>query len=265
MKYKNCYIVAALLVITCIFSGCEEKRKALVTAHTAMGELLISTKGQAKTLHQQKVINDETYQSIRINWLRAQKSYLEASDILERILDTGTQDISAYTELITQVSTILSDIALWLEEEKDEPTDDHITGNPTPTPDYQTDFRGPTYSGYQRAGPGGVEKGSAGNEGKSSGDNLGKLKVVSTSESVHNARDAIQIYGITEKTVEVRLWISVGSIVYTIDGSEPVLTDGVPYVAISQCLNLDAAKAAAFKAQAGMSGTKLHVMILETL
>jgi len=45
-------------------------------------------------------------------------SYLAASDILDTIIASNTADITAYTSLITQVSTILSDIALWLEEDK---------------------------------------------------------------------------------------------------------------------------------------------------
>ncbi len=108
-----------LIVIFCLaVAGCQDKHKALVTTHKAIGELLISTKAQTTTLHTQKIINDQTYESIRVNWLRAQKAYLEASDILETLIDTNTADVSAYMSLITQVSTILSDIALWLEENK---------------------------------------------------------------------------------------------------------------------------------------------------
>lgn len=265
MRYKNYGIVVFFLILACIGSGCEEKRKALVTAHTAMGELLISTKDQAKLLHNQKVINDQTYQSIRTNWIRAQASYLKASDILESIIDNDTADITAYTELITQVSTILSDIALWLEEDKHEPTNDHIASHPTPTPDYKVSGGDTADPGVERIGQRSIEKSSEGSTGESSGNDVGKLKVVSTSEAVYNARDVIQIHGITEKTVEVRVWISVGSIVYTLDGSEPVLTDGVQYLSISQSLTLDALQARNFRAKAGMSGTKVHVMILEKI
>lgn len=265
MRYKNYGIVVFFLILACIGSGCEEKRKALVTAHTAMGELLISTKDQAKLLHNQKVINDQTYQSIRTNWIRAQASYLKASDILESIIDNDTADITAYTELITQVSTILSDIALWLEEDKNESTNDYITGNPTPTPDYKVSGGDTADTGVERVRQRSLEKSSAGDKGKSSANDVGKLKVVSESEAMYNAHDEVQIYGITDRTAEVRIWVSEGSIVYTLDGSEPVLADGVQHLSISQSLTLDALQARNFKAKAGMSGTKVHVMILEKI
>jgi len=118
-KTVNRFIV---LCVICVFAaslaGCQEKHKALVTAHTAVGELLISTKSQVVALHTQGIVNDRTYQSIRTNWLRAQQSYLKASDILETIIDSDNADITAYTELITQVSTIIADIELWLEEDR---------------------------------------------------------------------------------------------------------------------------------------------------
>lgn len=261
---KKYSVVILFLIIACL-AGCEEKRKALVTAHTAMGELLISTKDQAKLLHTQKVINDQTYQSIRTNWIRAQASYLKASDILESIIDNDTADITAYTELITQVSTILSDIALWLEEDKHEPTNDHIASHPTPTPYNQADSRDTADTGVERVRQRSIEKSSEGSTGESSGNDVGKLKVVSVSEAVYNAHDTIQVHGVTEKTAEVRVWVSVGSIVYTLDGSDPVLTDGVQHLSISQSLTLDALQARNFKAKAGMSGTKVHVMILEKI
>ena len=113
-------IVSLLLIIVfCLAAaGCQDKHKVLVSAHAAVGELLISTKMQVTTLHTQKIIDEQTYESIRVNWLRAQTSYLAASDILDTIIASNTADITAYTSLITQVSTILSDIALWLEEDK---------------------------------------------------------------------------------------------------------------------------------------------------
>lgn len=261
---KKYSVVILFLIIACL-AGCEEKRKALVTAHTSMGELLVSTKDQAKLLHTQKIIDDQTYQSIRTNWIRAQASYLTASDMLDHILSTDSQNITQYTELIMQVSTILSDIALWLEEDKNEPTDDHIISNPTPTPHYEADNGDTTDSGIKRIRSGGVEKSSPGVERKSSGNDVGKLKVASESAATYNARDVIQIHGITEKTAEVRIWVSVGSIVYTLDGSEPVLTDGVPSLTISQSITLCAEKARGFKAKAGMSGAKVHVMVFEKI
>ena len=106
----------AILVAMLTSAGCVNKHKALVSAHAAVGELLISTKMQATTLHTQKIIDEQTYESIRVNWLRAQTSYLVASDILNTIIASETADITAYMALITQVSTILSDIAIWMED-----------------------------------------------------------------------------------------------------------------------------------------------------
>ena len=136
--FRPKFICAVFLCVLCAFAvnlaGCQEKHKSLVTAHNAVGELLISTKAQTETLRTQGIINDQTYQSIRTNWLRAQKSYLEASDILAEIIDNNETDITAYTELITQVSAILSDVAIWLEEDKNGDTGNRVIGNATPTP-----------------------------------------------------------------------------------------------------------------------------------
>ena len=115
------YYFAAFIALVCLSllatEGCKKQNKALVSAHNAVGSLLISTQGQVKTLYTEGIINEQTYQKIRVNWLRAQKSYLSASDMLDQILSTNTTDITGYTELITQASNILSDIALWLGEE----------------------------------------------------------------------------------------------------------------------------------------------------
>ncbi len=109
-------VVLCLCVFTASFSGCIGKRKALVAAHNSVGELLLSTQKQAKALYAQKAISEATYNDIRINWLRAQAIYLKASDVLEKIIDNDSGDVSQYTELITQVSVMASDIALWLKE-----------------------------------------------------------------------------------------------------------------------------------------------------
>lgn len=119
--YKNTYFLfpISLAVVYLMFlAGCENKHKTLVSAHSAVGELLISTKGQTMTLYEKGIIDELEYHKIRVNWLRAQKAYLEASDMLKTILETKDADITAYAALITQVSTILSDVALWLEEDK---------------------------------------------------------------------------------------------------------------------------------------------------
>lgn len=111
--------LAVLLFITTIgvMQGCN-KHKTLVAAHNTVGALLISTVDEAKSLHEQNIINDDTYNQIKTNWLRAQNSYVNASIILEGILDAKPTDLSEYLSLITQVNTILSDIALWIKEDK---------------------------------------------------------------------------------------------------------------------------------------------------
>ena len=100
-----------------VMQGCE-KHQTLVAAHNTVGALLISTMDETKLLHDQRIINDETYSQIKTNWLRAQDSYVNASIILEGILEAKTNNIPEYISLITQVNTILSDIALWIEESK---------------------------------------------------------------------------------------------------------------------------------------------------
>lgn len=116
MKKLNYKILILLVIILLVGQGCKNK---LVTLHNIVGESLIAVKHQSIILHEHNGISDGTYQSIRINWLRAQKSYLEASFLLDKILDSempDTVDISNYYELLTQVSIIADDIALWLEE-----------------------------------------------------------------------------------------------------------------------------------------------------
>lgn len=114
-KYK---IAFGLLLLCLTISGCvEEKYKTLVSAHTVVGELLITTKDQAVLLHNQKVIADNTYESIRINWLRAQETYIEASDLLEVVISSEKGDVSMYLQMLTQTNNILMDITRWLQEE----------------------------------------------------------------------------------------------------------------------------------------------------
>lgn len=263
MKNKTFLSLCVALAFVCLLTGCEEKRKALVSAHTAMGELLLSTKSKAQVLHTRKIISEQTYQSIRTNWLRAQISYLTASDMLERILDTDSQDITAYTELITQVSTILSDIALWLEEDRNEPTSDHIVSHPTPTP-YNTVGDGNIEdTRLERIGQRVAAASRAGDEGQSVSGDLGKLKFSMSYSATYKARQEIFIHGIKDNTAEVRVTVLVGNVVYTLDGSEPVLTDGVPYLGIHQSIALNASQARQFRAKSSMDGTQLTVLLLE--
>lgn len=287
------------LALVCLTTGCEEKRKALVAAHTAMGELLITTKEQAKILRAQRVISPEAYESIRANWLQAQISYVKASDMLEYILSSRSQDITAYADLITQVSLILNDITLWMEENKNEPGAHHIPGNPTPAPDHEVGGGDTTDSGHGRIGQGDAEESSKGDEGQGgvrdvggitrppygtinqgmedlvgrepphgmavslsqAGRDIVKQNFVMSYEAIYNARQEIFIHGIEDNAVEVRISVLVGSVVYTLDGSTPVLTDGVPYLSIHQSIVLDVDEARRFRAVSSMDGTKLQVLI----
>ena len=121
MEKVNYVILIFMVVFLLMLQGCKDKYKLLVSSHSNVGELLITVKDKTTQLHEQHVINDDTYNQIRINWVRAQKSYTEASLLLEILLEAelpDTVDMSNYYELITQVSIIVSDIALWLEEDK---------------------------------------------------------------------------------------------------------------------------------------------------
>lgn len=216
MKLKNYIACLTLIIGIMIITGCEEKRKALVSAHTAVGELLLSTKDQANFLHKQKAINDETYKSIRTNWLRAQISYVQASDILERILSTNTQDITPYTELITQVSIILSDITLWMEEDKHEPTGDNSISNSTPTPHYEVSGGNSEGAGTERIGQGSTETNRAGDEGQSVGSNVGELlNTVSIYTVMFKDNEFVSINSIANDASKIDIKVITGSIRYT--------------------------------------------------
>lgn len=116
-KYKLVFGILALCVFVC---GCtEDKYKTLVSAHTTIGELLIATKDQAILLHNQKTISDNTYESIRINWLRAQKTYISASELLDKVISSESSDVSNYLEMLSQTNLILMDITRWLSESLD--------------------------------------------------------------------------------------------------------------------------------------------------
>lgn len=193
MRKKAHQLFPLLCVICLLFlssSGCEEKRKALVSAHSAVGELLVSTKDQAKTLYAQKIINDHTYNAVRINWLRAQTSYIRASDILESIIDEDMADITAYAEMITQVNMILSDIAMWLTEppptptptptqgDINESTDNRIISDTTPATHRETRGGDTADTGIERGRQGVVKKSSSGHEGKGVAGEVGKLNCI---------------------------------------------------------------------------------------
>lgn len=101
-----------------MMQGCDNQRKNLVAAHNTVGTLLIATIEEAQSLHDQKVISDATYNQIKTNWIRAQTSFINASILLETLLDKKSNDISKYIELITQINTILSDITTWIKESR---------------------------------------------------------------------------------------------------------------------------------------------------
>lgn len=115
-------MVFPLVVLLCLsmgmIQGCDNQRKTLVATHNTVGALLMSTIEEAQTLHNQKVINDATYSQIKTNWIRAQTSFVNASILLELLLDKKSKDISEYISLITQINTILSDITTWIKEGK---------------------------------------------------------------------------------------------------------------------------------------------------
>ena len=111
-------MVVLLFLSIGMMQGCDNQRKNLVAAHNTVGTLLIATIEEAQSLHDQKVISDATYNQIKTNWIRAQTSFINASILLETLLDKKSNDISKYIELITQINTILSDITTWIKESK---------------------------------------------------------------------------------------------------------------------------------------------------
>lgn len=278
-SWLSCCLLIVLVAV--MLAGCEEKRKALVSAHTAVGEMLITTRDQAKTLYEHKAINQDVYKSIRTNWLRAQISYVRASDLLEQILSSSSHDITPYTDLITQVSLILNDITLWIEEGKNESGAHSVTGNPTPTPHYEVGGGDTADTGNERGGQGDIKESSAGDEEQGSGNYVGRIGMAARApaviapaqdetkrqrfsseyKAIYGERQEVTLHGIEDNTAEVRVTILVGSAVYTLDGSEPVMTDGVPYLAIHQSIVLTADEARRFRARCSIRGTQFQVLI----
>lgn len=263
-------VLCILSVTVAALTGCEEKRKMLVSAHTAVGELLISTKDQAQALHEQGVINPQTYHNIRINWIRAQTSYIKASDILEAAIDNDLADISAYAELIAQANTILSDIALWLSEPQhlptptptqgaqNEPANNRTLSHPALAANHPPRSGNPADTGIERIGPGGAQKVGGRNEGKSVPGDVERLKVVSSDVFSYKAGDAVSLSElVTDKTRSIHLLVSQGAIKYAMEDQS------VSVVSMPDGLVLSARSALLFPGRAIVDGTKLSISVLE--
>ena len=90
-----------------------------------------------------------------------------------------------------------------------------------------------------------------------------KIKVSKKYEAVYAARQIIDLPCVDVATKGVILYVLVGALVYTLDGSVPVLTNGVNNLAIGEGLKLTKNEAVSFKAACGASGTKVCVIFLE--
>src|SRR3990167_5816486 len=110
LKAKTCI---CLFLLVCLI-GCKEKD--LVMVHNSIGILLIKVQQDTEVAYSRAFINEETYKTVKANWNRAQKSYIEASFLLDKLLANTSNDFQKYNEVITSISIILTDIAIWLEE-----------------------------------------------------------------------------------------------------------------------------------------------------
>jgi len=90
-----------------------------------------------------------------------------------------------------------------------------------------------------------------------------KVKVSKKYEAVYSARQIIDLPSVDIATKEVILYVLVGALVYTLDGSVPVLTNETNNLAIGEGLILTKKEALSFKAACGMNGTKVFVLFLE--
>lgn len=79
----------------------------------------------------------------------------------------------------------------------------------------------------------------------------------------YDARQLITLHGITDKTKTVLVYLTIGAVVYTIDGKMPVLTDGVLHLSMHDVLMLTKTQALLFKALASMNHTELNVLVLD--
>ena len=90
-----------------------------------------------------------------------------------------------------------------------------------------------------------------------------KVKVSKKYEAVYSARQIINLPSVDMATKEVILYVLVGALVYSIDGSVPILTNETNNLAIGEGLILTKKEALSFKAACGMNGTKVFVLFLE--
>lgn len=89
-----------------------------------------------------------------------------------------------------------------------------------------------------------------------------KEKFQSEYNAIYNARQIVTISGITDETSKMLVWLTVGAMPYTLDGSVPKLTDGVPYLGIHQVITLAREEGLKFIGIASMNGTKFHCLQL---
>lgn len=109
---KHKILLVLLLIISAV--GCSSVN--LAVTHNLTGSALVSTHDSTIMLHQRGTINDTTYEKVRAIWLQAQIKYIDASILLEKYLNGETDNLTLYSETMTAISTLLVDIAVWMEE-----------------------------------------------------------------------------------------------------------------------------------------------------
>lgn len=87
-----------------------------------------------------------------------------------------------------------------------------------------------------------------------------KEKFQSEYSAVYSERQIVTISGITDQTEKMLVWLEIGAMPYTLDGSMPKLTDGVVYLGIHQMITLTREEGLKFIGIASMNGTKFHCL-----
>lgn len=90
-----------------------------------------------------------------------------------------------------------------------------------------------------------------------------RMRLPSQYVAVYKARQLIPIELLTERTTTVVVSVRVGVLVYTLDGTNPVLLDGVLHLKVGECVTLNLKEARLFKGMPAMDGTRVQVLLFE--
>lgn len=120
LQKKFNLILLVLVLVAASVAGCESQEKKVFQTHQMLGALLISSQRSAENAHKEGIINDETYNNIKVNWLRARDVYVQANVIADQIVKNGgvKADFEAYFSMANVVRSITSDIISWVGEDR---------------------------------------------------------------------------------------------------------------------------------------------------